>query len=46
MYKDPLAKEESERIDFLMQELKKVQAREAVITKELRALIYKIEKGR
>ena len=41
-----LSKEEEERSEFLLQQLTKVRAKEAEILKELRPLIYKIEKGR
>lgn len=44
--KNILSKQEEERVAYLMKELEKVHAREAVISKELRALIYKIERVR
>lgn len=45
-YTPALTQAENERIDSLMAELEKVQRREELIKKELRSLIYKIEKPR
>ena len=39
-----ITKKEDERIDFLMKLLQRLENQEARIKKELRSLIYKIEK--
>lgn len=39
-----LTKKEDDRIDFLMKKLQRLEAEENRIKKELRALVYKIEK--
>ena len=39
-----LSKKEDERIDFLMKVLQKLEKQEDKVKKELRALVYKIEK--
>lgn len=43
-YRPSLTMEENERVDALMVELQKVQKREEELKKELRRLMYKIEK--
>ena len=45
-YKPPLTQEEDARIAELMKELEQVYSREDVLKKELRSLIYKVEKLR
>lgn len=45
-YKPALVEAEFARIDELMKKLQNVQAREEELKKELRKLIYKIEKPR
>jgi len=39
-----LTKEEDIRIDYLMKVLQRIQLKEAEVKKELRALVYKIER--
>lgn len=45
-YKPALTEEENARIDQLMAKLKKIQDAEEVTKKELRQLIYKVERMR
>jgi len=45
-YKPALTQEENDRIDSLMKELQQVQNREDFLKKELRKLIYKVERPR
>lgn len=45
MYKNKLTKEEEERSDYLVKIIKKKQAELDALAKELRAIIYKIEKA-
>lgn len=45
-YKAALTQEERDRIDELMKQLKVMQDKEKVVTKELRRLIYKTESPR